>query len=284
MLIECDNCGAPLDVTGDAATSRCHYCGKTSEVKRLKTVATETPEGWVPPKAWTPPEHTSLPREPLLYRPMRAIGRIVSFWLTFGGIVVVGLVGWRVSTAVQQAANAPLAALQQSQEVQNAVKTAVGALENQINAAARAPGGGTGVPLVCSGNDAVTVTAKDLSAPGGTPIQAAGNCTLRLVNCTASGAVAIDVAGNARVTIEGGTFTATRAAITLAGNGFVDATAGARFSGEPAVNVSGNATARFREASLAGRRIAIETSGNASVEAAGATIQGAIAGTRRVRR
>ena len=70
MLMECSNCGAPLDVTGSERLARCKYCGTTSRLRALRTVASETPPGWRPPEEWTPPaEARADSRQPLTYHP-----------------------------------------------------------------------------------------------------------------------------------------------------------------------------------------------------------------------
>jgi len=57
MLIECQHCGAPLDVRAGVETSRCRYCGMTSRTALTKTLAPQTPPQWRPPPTWRPPQH-----------------------------------------------------------------------------------------------------------------------------------------------------------------------------------------------------------------------------------
>src|SRR6266545_1263766 len=70
MLVECDNCGAPLDVKDSQRFAACSYCRVTSRVQSMKTMATQTPTDWKPPQAWTPPPHVS--PKPLAYVPARS--------------------------------------------------------------------------------------------------------------------------------------------------------------------------------------------------------------------
>jgi DNA-directed RNA polymerase subunit RPC12/RpoP len=59
MLVECSNCGAPLDVKEGQAYTTCAYCRHKSLTRHLQTVATATPAGWQPPPEWRPPQYVS---------------------------------------------------------------------------------------------------------------------------------------------------------------------------------------------------------------------------------
>lgn len=54
MLVECKQCGAPLDVSPSASIVRCSYCGAHNRVRSMRTIAEQAPAGWVPPPEWTP--------------------------------------------------------------------------------------------------------------------------------------------------------------------------------------------------------------------------------------
>lgn len=64
MLVECSQCGAPLDVSASASIVRCSYCGAHNRVRSMRTIAEQAPQGWVPPPTWVPPQG----RVPLPYR------------------------------------------------------------------------------------------------------------------------------------------------------------------------------------------------------------------------
>ncbi|MBI4957250.1 MAG: hypothetical protein HY908_34885 [Myxococcales bacterium] len=55
MILQCKNCGAPLDVQPKALYTKCNYCGTTSKRRELTTQFGQTPPGWTPPPVWTPP-------------------------------------------------------------------------------------------------------------------------------------------------------------------------------------------------------------------------------------
>ena len=68
MLVECQQCGAPLDVGNDARLVRCSYCHTTNRVRSMRTLAVQAPPQWQPPPTWTPPAHFGAPAAPLPYR------------------------------------------------------------------------------------------------------------------------------------------------------------------------------------------------------------------------
>jgi LSD1 subclass zinc finger protein len=57
MLVECTNCGAPLDVTPTSRLVTCAYCDKKNVVAKMTTMQLQTPARWAPPRQWTPPYH-----------------------------------------------------------------------------------------------------------------------------------------------------------------------------------------------------------------------------------
>jgi hypothetical protein len=280
MLLECANCGAPLDVVQGKPTSRCHYCGTTSRVEQLRTVAPTTPEGWVPPRAWTPPPHTNLPQVPLAFRPVRMLARAISFGASLAFIGIISAVALRMAAVTNPGVSSPLTALGASGNVQNVLNQALGALNAGIqsvnSSAPRAP------PIVCRGNESVTLTKQNLTLPHQVSVIATDNCTIRLVDCTANAATDVAASGNASVIAEGGQYLADGPAIVLADNATLDASMGANLVGESTLTVSGNATATLRNVVVTGRHVAIVTAGLSHVTTTGTAIHGVLAGTRRV--
>ena len=288
MLLECHNCGAPLDVASKADVVKCNYCGASEKTERYKTVAFETPKDFTPPREWTPKAESALPQEILIFRPAVKAARAVVRALLFSGFMTVaigGFVAWRVTSSVEQATGASLGSLGQT-AVNGALAIAGKAASEATQAALQAAANGSAgssVPLLCSGNQTLTLTQKTLALPSGVPIVASGNCTLRLMGCSVNGSTAIIVKNNAEVTVEGGSLTGTGPAVVISENGKFTATGGALLTGESTVSASGNAEATLRGSSVQGRHVAIAATGNANVNADGAAVEGLVAGKKKKR-
>src|SRR5688572_10641749 len=55
MLLDCTNCGAPLDVKQGAWVVTCCYCKRTQTVRQKTKQAIPTPPNWHAPPQWAPP-------------------------------------------------------------------------------------------------------------------------------------------------------------------------------------------------------------------------------------
>jgi cytoskeletal protein RodZ len=282
MLLECESCGAPLDVAERASIVRCHYCGRSASVTKFRTVSPQTPAGFVPPEQWIPPSNSSFPGAPLPYRP-RAVrrGLGVGMFMSLSLMALGGFVAWRVTAAVE-------AATPQPDQVKNLVGQALSVVGSAVDLAAKVRSTGTTltgdlVPVVCRGNDQATITGKTLSIPTGVPVIASGNCTLRLVQCTVSGATGITASGNATVVIEGGSIAGKGPAVVLTDNATLEASSGARLTGEVTITATGNAHAQVRDSSVSGGHVAVHTSGAATVDTSGSNVEGQVLGGKRLR-
>jgi hypothetical protein len=96
VIVECQHCGAPLDVQASSSFTRCSYCDRVNNVKSTKTLMAESPAGWSPPVVWSPPPQYRLPAAPLPYRPKPAkkvscLGLMVGFGIP---VTVVMLTLW----------------------------------------------------------------------------------------------------------------------------------------------------------------------------------------------
>jgi len=114
MLVECDRCGAPLDVTDGQRFVKCGYCRGTQATEQLRTTETNTPDGWKPPDVWHAPEHrrAEFPHPMRLANDARPMGRFGTVAVVLGvsvaiGAVVSGLVGKRRLPWSGVDANAP---------------------------------------------------------------------------------------------------------------------------------------------------------------------------------
>lgn len=91
MIVECERCGAPLDVRENQQVAKCNYCRATQRVKSLRTREMRTPPDWKPPPVWTPQDHRRerFP-QPMQHRPASSAGPIVGAVL---GVFVLAGVG-----------------------------------------------------------------------------------------------------------------------------------------------------------------------------------------------
>jgi hypothetical protein len=282
MLLECDNCGAPLDVKDGVRRAKCNYCGQSKAVGELGRVAERTPEGWQPPQQWSPPAHSRLAGQSLSYKPIRAIGRTIALAIRLGILAIVGTAVWRVVTAVNHVTN-NLSSSAESAALQGAVTRALGEVAQKIDTAAQQSANSGDGPISCSGVEVVTITGRTIRAEGaaGVPLTASGNCRAKVVASHLTGTSAIVVRDNARVSVEGGSLTGVKMAVALSGNAALDVSGGALLTGAPAITATGNARATLRDASVNG---AVDTRENASVDAVGARILGPVTGTKHVRK
>jgi hypothetical protein len=281
MLLECESCGAPLDVAERASIVRCHYCGRSASVAKFRTVSPETPAGFVPPEQWIPPSNSGIPSTPLAYRPRPARrGLGAGLFMSLSLLALGGFVAWRVTSAVE-------AATPQANQVKDLVGQALSVVGTAVDLAAKVRTNGSlsgdVVPVLCRGNDNATISGKTLSIAAGVPVVASGNCTLHLVQCTVDGATGIAASGNATIVIDGGSVAGKGPAVVLSDNATLDVSGNARLSGEVTINASGNAHAMVRNSSVSGNHVAVHTSGAAVVDTTSASVQGQVLGGKRAR-
>lgn len=76
MLLDCKQCGAPLDVAEGTWIATCAYCRHTQSVRKSIHKRAEdwrrTPSNWQAPPQWTPPPQAPQRSVPLTYDPARA--------------------------------------------------------------------------------------------------------------------------------------------------------------------------------------------------------------------
>jgi DNA-directed RNA polymerase subunit RPC12/RpoP len=77
MIIECKQCGAPLEIKANATLARCAYCGTTQRVKTATTQFRQTPPGWHAPAQWTPPRQAPARSVPLRFDHTKTIRKVV---------------------------------------------------------------------------------------------------------------------------------------------------------------------------------------------------------------
>lgn len=92
MLVECKNCGAPLDVNGVERFIRCSYCDKVNRVRTMRTMAFQTPPQWQPPQTWQPPPQFGPFRPYQYHRVSSPIANRIPL-IILGFVVMTSLVG-----------------------------------------------------------------------------------------------------------------------------------------------------------------------------------------------
>lgn len=93
MLIECKNCGAPLDVSPQRSISKCQYCGIKNRIRETKTLAQVTPPQWQPPPVWQSPSQFGPPQQ-YAYHHRSPVGAIIAVGMALVvlSVVVVAIV------------------------------------------------------------------------------------------------------------------------------------------------------------------------------------------------
>ena len=92
MLVECKNCGAPLDVNGVERFVRCSYCDKVNRVRTMRTMEVQTPPQWRPPQTWQPPPQFGPFRPYQYHRVSSPIANRIPL-IILGFVVMTSLVG-----------------------------------------------------------------------------------------------------------------------------------------------------------------------------------------------
>lgn len=166
MLIECKNCGAPLDVTGRESFVKCRYCDHSSKVASLRTVAQATPEGWRAPSEWRPPEHVPA-RSDMVLKYHEHARRLVG-WIMTSVFLVVGL-GVATSFLATQSVSGAIEGLTKDPAAQQKVQESTRAALSQAAQALEKAGLSARGAL-----DSVSVQKVNYFAEGG-PLQAAAS-------------------------------------------------------------------------------------------------------------
>ena len=167
MIVQCQNCGAPLDVRDAAAFIDCTYCGKSNKVKKTRTLMAVTPQDWQPPAQWTGAD-----RERAQKVAMAGVG-IAAATTGLSGCAAV-LIGMVVLVTLGVGAAGFL--------FWGARETAGGAALESAEEAALAPRWDGSTPFRCSGTEDILIERVTANLPNDVAITVAGNCELTLVN------------------------------------------------------------------------------------------------------
>jgi hypothetical protein len=244
MLVQCENCGAPLDVSDERVSHvACAYCGASNKVRSSKTLAAMTPQGWTPPPQWQPPQQGNRPAQVLVYRGTPAVtsARRTN---AIVGIVIAVVMGAITIGAV--------------------VASQPGALDNLPLI-----GWDGREPFRCGSNDRVTISGVTANLPNQTAIVVEENCEVEIVDSHIAALEGIRADGNRRVVVRNSTIVATRTGITADGNKEIELENSTVDASGVGVAAGGNVTVTVIGGRVSGPMGAVTTSANATVDVRG---------------
>lgn len=92
MLLQCNNCGGPLDARAAKTSIKCNYCGVVHVTELLPVQQQQVPLDWKPPQVWVAPAQFAAAGQNLNYRrTMASIQAII--WISVLAPVVLGVLG-----------------------------------------------------------------------------------------------------------------------------------------------------------------------------------------------
>jgi hypothetical protein len=191
MLVECQNCGAPLKADGSKAFVDCQYCGRTNKVASSKTLMAHVPVDWKPPAQWTPEMRNQV-----------VTGALASNAATGGGLTGC------ISVAVVVAILGVVAVV---------VVSTVGTGSGGIPAVLGPSWDGT-APFECSGNEEVRIEGVHATLPGQTAVRARLNCDVTIIDSDITAMRGIDASGNGTTRLENTTLRTSSTGIELSMN------------------------------------------------------------------
>ena len=173
MIIQCQNCGAPLDVRGAVPFVDCTYCGRSNKVASTRTLNAITPPNWQPPSRWTEAD-----RERAAAVAMAGVGvAAASTGLT--GCIAVGI-GIAILGTLGAAAAGFLfwGASRESPVAPSATPAAV-----TWDGSA---------PFRCAGGDRVVLARVTANLPNDVAITVRGNCELTLLDSSVTACIGVE--------------------------------------------------------------------------------------------
>jgi hypothetical protein len=252
MLVECQKCGAPLDVKASERFVKCAYCGTSTRLQGTRTLAMQTPPGWTPPPTWTPPVNTQLPQTPLAYR--RQSARFMGCYVVFFSIwvIVAGAIPFIASNGI----DLPF-----------------------IGKVARWDKAST---LSCSVNEELVLEDLTARVPFGPVVETSPNCRIVIRRCRLEGSTIVRGSVNTVVIVEDSQLVASDEAIngdanlevSLRGQTSVEAMTAVRGSVGTRVDIDGPVVVSGRSSAIEGdTNLALHVNGGRLV-AGGTAIRG----------
>ena len=216
MLIECKNCGAPLNVTERQKLARCSYCQRQNRVNQTRTVAQVTPPQWKPPVRWIPPAHFAQAGQQLVFR-QKKVSIVQWLVLVLAVAALTMAVWWRTRPA---GSPSPL-------------------------------WDGT-TTLTCNANGKVNIEGITANVTQGPIVKAADNCEIRIVDSNLTGTSGIVAGNNARITIEGSTIVAKKTGLEAGINTHLTMVRSKVTGKSTGMRVGTNTSAKIDDSTIAG--------------------------------
>lgn len=234
MLVECQNCGAPLKADGSKAFVDCQYCGRTNKVASSKTLMAHVPVDWQPPAQWTPDMRQKV-----------VAGAVVSTAATGAGLT--GCIAISVVVAILAVVGVVV--------VSTVGKP--GGLPSVLG-----PSWDGSAPFSCSGNEDVRIEGVHASLPNQTAIRASVNCDLTIVDSDITAARGIDASGNGTIRLENTTLRTSETGIEASMNKRVVLVNSQVIAGGVGVDARQNADVTVEGGRVEGSPVAIRTDRN----------------------
>lgn len=242
MLIECKNCGAPLDIKEGKRTVKCAYCRSTNAVQQTRMLAQVTPPRWSAPKVWMPPPNVAAPKTQLKYH-----GGGFGCGLTVF-ILLVTLVPTGIGIAAATGGTGWV-------KVWRWDKTST---------------------LECGVNEELELSDVEATVDGGPVIKVVGpNCTVRIKDSKLSGDVGVQVeAVNFKLYLLNSTVEGTSNGIECGTNCDIYAEQNSSIKGGE-IGVQHANTIKLQDSKISGTRAAIEAENNLDLQLEGSEVMGA---------
>lgn len=239
MLVECSNCGAPLDAKSTATVAKCSYCGQKNRHVQARTIAAQTPTNWRPPPRWTPPAHVpATSQKELRYHKRSGAGCMVLL------PVAIGLLAPAIGIFASSGGGAWL-------------KTATWDEKSTLE---------------CGINGELELEDIKATVKNGPVIDLATNCKLRLKNSKLKGKAGIRAGMNAKIWLENVTIETRDAAIEASTNLELHAGPKCKLSSKDvALRVGTNAELHLSGTKVHGEQAAVEGKSNLELTATDAS-------------
>jgi len=284
VLIECANCGAPLDVPQGRRRTKCGYCGAPQQVGGSRTLAMERPPGWQPPRQWTPPAHFPERSVPLQFdasAATQAAGNAARK-VVLVSVIGVALIGLIPAIVI------PIVMSQVSSAVERSTPASpqMPQIPQMPHPTPNVPGGGTlgagggaisvqTEPIECVGAGTVVRMNEEIRVTGPTAVVVRGTCHLRLINCTVGGNQGMDVRDQGRVEMVNGALRAEGGAVRTSGQANVQLT-NVEVTAAEGVEATGSSTIRMLNGSMDVDGVALAARDGSHVTTQNTTLSGRV--------